>query len=148
MKDVGYINSVRAHVAERSGKVQRAVDLLYDTVRDYAGADGLDVDNEVALPEIPWGDDGSRAWLAPLGTDHLRISQSEVDASAFPVEHFIGSATLMLSDKGADAQDMFTVVMNPPNVLGYDGSPLGSAEIDGVLVDMQTYKDTLSDIYS
>ena len=38
---------------------------------------------------------------------------------------------------------MFTITSSLPNVLGYDGTPIATEAIDGVLADIQSYRQAI-----
>lgn len=54
----------------------------------------------------------------------------------------VGAIALQLDD-GDRNYTTFTVTVDPPNVLGYDGAPLAPSQIEGVVDDMRRYQAVL-----
>jgi hypothetical protein len=75
-----------------------------------------------------------------LDHDGAQINERDVDMD--DRDRYVGSAGFELYD-GANVILAMTVVVQPPDVKGYDGIPLDLDQLGGAIADLKRYEEAL-----
>jgi hypothetical protein len=140
-----YVDTVQSQLAERNRRVRIAVDI----VLNHAEFDDSSRGKPMGTPSARWKEDrlSESVWFSLYGHDHQQIDQAEVARDMDDRDRAVGSADFEfcdnLSTNPIAAITAMTIEIRPPNVRGYDGSPLTSPQIDGAIADLQRYEDAL-----
>lgn len=151
MSTESYIDSVRLNLVEqeiRSGRVEAVGDMLGHLVNRYFefDNDGGDECLQTRTANINPGDPGELVWFRLLDENEREISRADAETVADKVA-LVSSAQFMVFSNQIN-RAAFTITTEsggvPGDVIGWDGQPLATAEIDGVIVDLERYGDELA----
>jgi hypothetical protein len=140
-----YTDSVRLQLLEREAKVEIAIGMLQQIVRRYSYFEDGSEGNPLALRSAPWkGDEpGAFVYLDLRSGDDKAIPQADVDPNDKAAA--VNFATFELSYDGyKPTKTVMTIETLPPNIVGFDGAPLATDQLDGALADLQYYANALA----
>lgn len=119
--------------------VERVIAAMRTVVNEYAVYCDDDVGHPMHVPSVAWGGHATRrAWMDLWGQDGEQIEEAAVERRepGTAVADLVGRAEFVIGDSWR-SMEAFTITTTPPDVLGHNGEPLGAAQLEGALNDMQ-----------
>jgi len=144
MSTESYVDSVKSLVAERNGKVNEVIAVLKRIICNHAEFDEASMGSPMYTPGAKWNTERPEetVGLEFSGRDGNNVSEADV-IDVQSREALVHSAYFQFSE-GQLAFTAMTIIVWPPNVLGYDGTPLSSSQLDGAMADLQRYESALA----
>jgi hypothetical protein len=119
--------------------------MLRSIVSAHAYFDTEAVGSPMTMPDVGW-DETTVAILDLQTTDGREITQKSLrDLDRESHAWAVGTATFDIGNTDwSDLTTAFTIETSPPNVKGYEGTPLTPTQMDGVIGDLTRYEAELN----
>jgi hypothetical protein len=145
-----YVDTIRDKAITRTTKVGRAVDIVKELARKHTNIDTAADDDYIDVRAVNWSTRNPEelVWLS-LSDDEreggIRAGRVRGENAEYrSLEHLIGDATMRLANEETDdVIDVFRIQMIPPNIYGYDDTPVPDDQLDDVLYDLERYRSAL-----
>lgn len=133
-----YIETVKPDLRIRHGTVIAALDLLRDIVNTHAFAeeDGGQGVIEMPLAYRDSTQSGDTVWFTFRDHHGDTLTPEDIGDENSSLDPEID---MMLGGEG-DGLPVVTFTTAPPNVLGHDGAPLNTPQIERVITDLRLYE--------